>query len=45
MVSNASFDNILIISWRSVLLWKKLEYPENVVLNTYRNERYSKSQR
>ena len=28
MVFNAPFNNISVISWRSVLLWGKPEYPE-----------------
>jgi hypothetical protein len=30
MVSNATFDNILVISWRSVLLVEKPDYLENL---------------
>ena len=28
MVFNATFNNISVISWQSVLLWRKHEYPE-----------------
>ena len=28
MVCNATFNNISVISWQSVLLWRKPEYPE-----------------
>jgi len=28
MLLNATFNNISAISWRSVLLWRKPEYPE-----------------
>jgi len=28
MVINTTFNNMSVISWRSVLLWRKLEDPE-----------------
>jgi hypothetical protein len=30
MVFNATFNNIPVISWRSVFWWGKLEYPEKI---------------
>ena len=33
MVLNATFNNVSIISWRSVLLSTKLEYPEKTDLS------------
>ena len=30
MVFNATFNNISVISWQSVLLWRKLEYLEKI---------------
>jgi hypothetical protein len=32
MVFNATFNNISVISWRSVNSWRKPEYPENTTI-------------
>ena len=35
MVFNATFNNILAVSWRSVLLVKEIEYPEKITDKKY----------
>ena len=33
MVLNATFNNISVISWRQLYLWRKPEYPEKIDLS------------